>query len=842
MMQSGTAHSLERTGLVSTVTRWLGQNPAAADWVRIGASVRGPLLTLATAIALDLLARHGLGFSHPFPILLLTVIYSASSGGVRAGVISATLTVLYAVHFLSEPVGILRYTPESSLSLVAIGLVAPAIAFIAGRMHDQAQRARTLELTRAEAEALDRRLSFFSHASVTLASSLDYEATLRELARITVPVLADWFTIHVNSEQGSLQFITGAHRDPARDLLVRALCEYGDRGLPFGGTAGDEPEIVEIDDHYLQQRAEDSEQLKLYRALAPTSFVRAPMYARGRLVGVLTFATGREYGRRFGPDDLASHVELAGRAALSVDNGRLYNEAEEADLRYRMLFDANPQPMWVFDVDTLGFLAVNEAAIRHYGYSREEFLGMTIMDIRPPDDTPGLMPGLERGTNRGEVALTQHQREDGTIVDVEIMSHELELDGRRARLVLAADISERTRIRAALRQSEDQLRQAQRMDVVGRLAGGVAHDFNNLLTTIRGFSEILLRDLPATDRQRANVEQIHKAAERGALLTRQLLTFGRTHSVQPRALNLDALVSGMQGLIQRLAGADVRLEFRLGAAPGAVMMDPTQLEQVLVNLVLNAREAMTSTGTLTIETAERQIAGSARGRHVRPGRYLVLAVSDTGGGMDPDALTRLFEPGAANAPQRGGLGLSIAYGIVRQNGGVVRISSEPDEGTTIKVYLPRVEEAQEDPAPGVESDLRGTETVLIAEDEDGVRELLRKILIEYGHTVLEARHGKDALLMANRYELPIHLLITDVVMPEMSGGELAERLTERRPDIRSLYISGYTDDEVGRRGIRGTDDAFIQKPFTATDLMQKVRQVLGPSPDPATTSPAAAGS
>jgi two-component system cell cycle sensor histidine kinase/response regulator CckA len=378
--------------------------------------------------------------------------------------------------------------------------------------------------------------------------------------------------------------------------------------------------------------------------------------------------------------------------------------------------------------------------------------------------------------------------------------------------------------------------------VVGRVANGVAHDFNNLLTTIRGFSDILLRDLPGGDRHRTDVEQIRKAADRGALLTRQLLTFGRKQTPQPRPLSLDAVVTGMEGLMQRLAGADVKIELQLTSAPGAVMMDPAQLEQVLVNLVLNAGDAMGSGGTLSIETAERQITGSARGRHVRPGRYLVLAVSDTGSGMDADTLTHLFEPGHSNAPQSHGrgLGLSIVYGIVRQNGGVVRVSSEPDQGTTIKVYLPRVEEAEEVPAPDLESELRGNETILVAEDEDGVRELLRKILIEHGHTVLEARHGKDALLLESRYERPIHLLVTDVVMPEMSGGELVERLTQRRPDIRVLYISGYTDDEVVRRGIRRTAGAFIQKPFTATDLMRKVREVLGPAQ--AAISPVAAGS
>jgi signal transduction histidine kinase len=244
---------------------------------------------------------------------------------------------------------------------------------------------------------------------------------------------------------------------------------------------------------------------------------------------------------------------------------------------------------------------------------------MTIMELLPPEDAPGLHHTLEpTGSHRGDVALIQHQRKDGTIVDMELVSHEMELDGRRARLVLARDISERTRTRVALHQSEEQLRQAQRMDAAGRLAGGVAHDFNDLLTTIRGFSDLLLRDLPEQDRRRRDVEQIRKAADRGALLTRQLLSFGRQQILEARPIELNSVVKNMEGLIQRLIGADIHMVTELRPGLGQVKMDPGQLEQVLVNLVLNARDAMLSGGTLTIETGERQISGSARGRRAPP--------------------------------------------------------------------------------------------------------------------------------------------------------------------------------------------------------------------------------
>jgi two-component system cell cycle sensor histidine kinase/response regulator CckA len=824
MTESGAAHRMSGSGVLARVS---ARVRSREDWARIGLSVRGPLLTLATAILFDQMARHGLPVAHPFAFLLLTVIYSSYSGGVRPGLISGLLMLLYAVHFLAEPGSLLRYTPANAYTLLALTMAVPLAVLLVVRLSNAAERARAVELSRKEAEQLDRRLAFFAEANVTLASSLDYQVTLRNLARLIVPTLADWCAVHVASEQGTLQFIAGAHRDPGRDLLVRALCEYGSRLPPFG-AAVHRGDYGPVNEERLRSSAQDAEQLKLFRALASGSFLRVPMPARGQSVGTITLAVGPESGREYGPDDLAFAEELASRAALSVDNARLYRAAQEADERYGMLFGSNPQPMWVFDVDTLAFLEVNEAAVRHYGYSRDEFLSMTIMDILPPEDSLGLHHGLEpTGTWRGDVALIQHQRKDGTIIDMELASHEMELDGQRARLVLATDISERTRTRAALHQSEEQLRQAQRMDAAGRLAGGVAHDFNNLLTTIRGFSDLLLRDIPTGDRRRKDVEQIRRAADRGAVLTRQLLSFGRQQTPEPRSIDLNSIVSSMEGLVQRLIGADIGLVTELRPGLGEVRMDPAQLEQILVNLVLNARDAMLSGGTLTIETGERQISGSARGRSIKPGRYIVLAVSDTGNGMDNDTLSHVFEPFfTAQAPgSRAGLGLSIVYGIVKQNGGVVRVSSEPGLGTTVKVFLPRGE-SDEHAIREMPTSLHGDETVLLVEDEDGVRELMWKILTDHGHTVLEARHGRDALTVAAAHPHPIHLLLSDVVMPEMGAGELAEQLLVVRPDMKVLFISGYTNDEVVRRGISRKDAAFIQKPFATEDLMKKVREVL----------------
>ena len=835
MTDSGAAHRITGSEILARPSRMRSR----VDWSRLGVGAKGFLLTIATAIVFDQLARHGMPVVHPFAFLLLTVVYSTYSGGLRWGIASAVVSLLYARHYLAEPGFILRYTPENAYTLLGFLLVFPVTVFLVARMRDTAERARGLEFSRAEAERLDRRLSFFAEANLILAASLDHEATLRNLARLSVPTLADWCAIHIANEQGQLEFVTAAHRDPAKDLLVRAVCESGSQRPPFGRSDGGS--YGPVTDELLRANAEDPEQLKLLRVLAPRSFIRVPLLARGHTAGMLTLVAGPESGRVYGPDDLSFAQELAGRASLSVENGRLQRDAQEASERYGMLFGSNPLPMWLFDIATLAFLDVNEAAIRHYGYSRDEFLAMTIMDILPPEDAPGVHHGLERtATARGDVALIQHQRKDRSIVDMELVSHEMDWNGRRARLVLATDISERTRTRAALHQSEEQLRQVQRMDAAGRLAGGVAHDFNNLLTTIRGFSDLLLRDTPVDDRRRKDIEQIRKAADRGAILTRQLLSFGRQQTQNPRPLQLNAVVTGMQGLIQRLIGADINLVTELRPGLGEMKMDPAQLEQVLVNLVLNARDAMLSGGTLTIETGERQISG-ARGRSVKPGRYVVLAVSDTGSGMDTDTMSHMFEPFyTSQAPgSRTGLGLSIVYGIVKQNGGVVRVSSEPGLGTTVKIFFP-LAEADEQSVSETPASVRGDETVLLVEDEDGVRELIWKILTDHGHTVLEARHGRDALAIAADYKHPIELLLSDVVMPEMGASELSDQLLAERPGLKVLYISGYTSDEVVRRGISRQDAAFIQKPFTPEELMRKVRELLDQGEK--VTSPLPAGS
>ena len=389
--------------------------------------------------------------------------------------------------------------------------------------------------------------------------------------------------------------------------------------------------------------------------------------------------------------------------------------------------------------------------------------------------------------------------------------------------------------RAERKRLEDHLRQSQKMEAIGRLTGGIAHDFNNLLTVINGYSEMSLQSLKADDALRPNLEQIKEAGERAAGLTRQLLAFSRRQVLEPKVLDLNAVVTNVEKLLNRMIGEDVILAATRTAGLGRVKADPSQIEQVLMNLAVNARDAMPAGGKLTIETANVELDESYAREHmtVQPGRYVMLAVSDTGCGMDVETQKRIFEPFFTTKEQgKGtGLGLSTVYGIVKQSGGYIWAYSEVGLGTTFKVYLPRVDAAiaAVEPAREVLRTARGAETVLLAEDDPALRSLLRKVLQENGYTVLEAFHGKHAVEVCEQHSGPIHLMVTDVVMPEMGGTEAAGRLSSLRPDLKVLFLSGYADDAVHRHGVLAPGTAFLQKPFVLETLARKVREVLDAS-------------
>ena len=428
----------------------------------------------------------------------------------------------------------------------------------------------------------------------------------------------------------------------------------------------------------------------------------------------------------------------------------------------------------------------------------------------------------------GALAVQADDLTEGDTPAVTAFAHQMAAAWRKADLVRDLE-----RSLAELRRTQDQLVQAQKMEAIGRLAGGVAHDFNNLLTAIIGYSELLLMGLDDLDPRRKDMEEIKKAADRAAVLTRQLLAFSRKQVLQPRVLDLNTTIANMEKMLRRLIREDIELITVLDPNLGQVKADPGQIEQVLMNLAVNARDAMPQGGKLTIETKNVYLDEDYAYQHmdVQPGYYVMLAVSDTGVGMDEETLSHLFEPffTTKEIGQGTGLGLSTIYGIVKQSGGHIWVYSEPGQGTTFKIYLLRtegdVEPGKRTPIP-TES-LEGSETILLVEDADAVRDMARLALLQSGYTVLAAHDGEEALQIYEKHEGPVHLLVTDVVMPGgMSGCQLAERLTTQWPEMKVLFMSGYADDAIVRHGLLKPGVTFLQKPFAPATLTHKVRETL----------------
>jgi two-component system cell cycle sensor histidine kinase/response regulator CckA len=494
--------------------------------------------------------------------------------------------------------------------------------------------------------------------------------------------------------------------------------------------------------------------------------------------------------------------------------------------RYQLLFDANPLPMWVFDRETLAFLAVNEAAIRKYGYTREEFLAMNIRDIRPPEDVAALEQSVATGAQGPQSSgIWRHRAKDGRILRVDISTHGIVFDGRPARIVLPLDVTDRLAL-------EEQLLQAQKMETIGRLAGGIAHDFNNLLTVINGYAELLLQRTGEDARGMHIFGQILKAGERAAKLTAQLLAFSRKQVLQPKAVSVNALIDSMRPILERLIREDIEIVWSLDEALGIVHIDPSQFEQVILNLAVNARDAMPNGGWLTIETANLTVEAEYSQRHpdVAPGRYVLVSVTDTGHGMPPEVMRHIFDPFFTTKEQGVGTGLGLAtvYGVVKQSGGHLTVYSEPGVGSRFKVYLPRVEaavtETKEEIMPF--HNLQGHETILLVEDDADLREYASGILRDLGYQVIEAGNGPDAIVAAERHPGEIHLLLTDVVMPKLSGRDLAELICGRRPAIKVLFMSGYTENAIVHQGVLEQGLNFMAKPFSPSELGKKIKAAL----------------
>jgi PAS domain S-box-containing protein len=512
---------------------------------------------------------------------------------------------------------------------------------------------------------------------------------------------------------------------------------------------------------------------------------------------------------------------------FAMEAARARDTLRQAERRFQELFD-NAKDVY-FTVDLEGHItSLNRAGELLFGYSREEAQGMSLESLVAPEHLPLCCEMLRRVREEaeiptGEIALLNRE---GRKVLLEISTLLLYRKGKKEGVQgIARDITEH-------RHLEDLLRQSQKLEAIGRLSGGLAHDFNNLLCAITGHSELLTERMEAGDPAVSNVAQIKKAAESAAALVRQLLAFSRQQVFYPQVLSLNEIAGGVEKLFSRLIGEHIEFVTELPPGLGRVRVDPTQIEQVLVNLVLNARDAMPEGGRLTIATSECELEENIPSRHgiVPPGPYVVLAVSDTGLGMDPETQSRIFELFfTTKALGKGtGLGLATVYGIVKQSGGYIWVYSEPGRGTTFKVYLPR----EDGPGSGARSrrpprkSYRGTETILLVEDAEPLRVLAREFLAGSGYTVLEARNGKEALQIAGHTESRIHLLLTDVVMPEIGGRQLAEQLRERDPQMAVLYMSGYPNDRMIQSGVPGSGVVLLEKPFTRELLLRKVRECL----------------
>ena len=515
--------------------------------------------------------------------------------------------------------------------------------------------------------------------------------------------------------------------------------------------------------------------------------------------------------------------EAAGRR----ERRRAEAALREAEAGYSTLVEQ--APVGIYRSNPAGrFLSANRALARILGYdSPAELLGldMTRDVYADPAERQRLLDRDSYTEREYDEVEATWKRKDGRRLTVQLSVRAVR-DGSgdvEYYETFVRDVTEQRRL-------EGQLLQAQKMEAVGRLAGGVAHDFNNLLTVILSYSDLLLEDLPPEIPDRADVAEIRKAAVAASSLTRQLLAFSRQQVLEPRVLDVNTVVASTEKLLTRLLGEDVSLTTTLAAALGAVKVDPGQLEQIIMNLAVNARDAMPRGGRLSIETANVEMDESYVHGHplARPGHYVMLAVSDTGTGMDAATQARIFEPffTTKEAGKGTGLGLATVYGIVRQSSGFIWVYSEPGHGTSFKIYLPRVDEPVSPagaPAPQV---VGGSETVLVVEDVAAVRAVTRQMLERQGYCVLEAANGATALSLARQHHSAIHLLVTDVVMPEVSGRELADQLVQLRPDMKVLFMSGYTDDAVVRHGILQEGIAYLQKPFTPDTLARKVRAVL----------------
>src|SRR5579864_8901178 len=687
---------------------------------------------------------------------------------------------------------------------------------------------RTAEVTRAyeqlkgettERERGQKLESALFRIANTATSARDLNDLYREIHAIIGELMyaKNCYIALIDSTRQTISFpywVDEEDEQPPPQPVGRGLTEYVLRtGKPLLAT----PEG-------LDQLVKDGE---VERIGAPSlDWMGVPLKRGDHTYGALVLQT-YEPNIRYGEKEKEILIFVSQQIATAIESRRNQEALRQSEAQYRSLFETAVHGIYRSSADGR-FLQVNPALVTMLGYGREqEVLGVKMAQevYAEPSDRTRLISEY-RHNARIDGVETTWKRKDGTLFPVRLSGRALlsstgELEGFQ---MIAEDVTER-------RSLEDQLRQSQKMEAVGRLAGGIAHDFNNLLTVIQGYSDLLIEGLHSRDPKRAEASEIKKAADRASGLTRQLLAFSRQQVIAPKRFDLNATIRHLDGMLRRILGEDVQLLTNLDPSLGGIKADPGQIEQVIMNLVVNARDAMPRGGKLIIETANHDLgprpASDRSG--LKSGHYVLLSVSDTGSGMDDITKSRIFEPFFTTKPQgKGtGLGLSTVYGIVKQSEGYTWVDSELGKGTTFKIFLPRVEVQSESAviAPIVQNK-GGSETVLVVEDEAGVRALVRQVLQSQGYRVLEANGGKEAIELCKSRPGEIQLLVTDVVLESMNGRELSEELLKARPAMKVIFMSGYTDDAVLHHGVQSHSTPFLQKPFSAGALTRLVRTVL----------------
>jgi two-component system, cell cycle sensor histidine kinase and response regulator CckA len=747
-----------------------------------GAAVMATVVATLLRMVLAPLVGPGV----PFATYFLAILFVVWCAGFRAAALTIFLSAVAGTYFFISPATtspLFLATRTDRVTIVGFVLVSLAVTYLLDLQWRTLERFEREAIRRRDAENAEREQRRW------------FETTLASIGDAVVATDGEGRVIFMNSVAMGL---TGWDLEQARGLPLRNVFHIVNEQT---GNEVDSPIDIVI--------------------------------REGATVGLAnhTLLISKD-GRRIPVDDSGAPIKRDGRALGAVlvfrdvsERRRAQNQIERSEQRYRLLFESNPQPMWVYDRDSLAFLAVNHAAVQQYGYPAEDFLRMSLQDIRPAEDIPALLEDVRQHTEAlHRDGPWRHRKRDGSIISVEVAAHPIQFEGRNACLVLASDITERKNL-------EEQFYQAQRLESVGRLAGGVAHDFNNLLTIINGYADVILSDIRQPGPLRDRLSQISAAGQQAAALTQQLLAFSRRQIVQPQTVNLNQVITGISNMLGRLIGEDIELVIKLAPDLRNIKADVGQLGQILMNLAVNSRDAMPQGGSLIIETGNALLDDEYCAAHqeVRPGAYIMLAVTDTGTGMTPAVKQRIFEPFFTTKPMGSGTGLGLAtlHGMVRQSGGWIWVYSEPGSGTTFKIYFPLTEEFVPRPHAVVKSDVRGNETILVVEDQDEVRALAVTVLERYGYRVLSAAGGEEAIALSNSFAGTIHLLLTDVVMPGMNGHVLAKKLSAER-GLRVLFMSGYTENAIAHRGVLDAGVDYIQKPFTPESLAEKVREVLGP--------------